>query len=88
MTVRAPKLPRTHPDYQNDFEDSAAPAFKSLTIVAVSAGWVPATVVEGLLALAREKVVEAVAYIESENQMLGDPPVRAEPGEPPTSEND
>jgi hypothetical protein len=43
MTVRGPKFARTHPDNQNDFDDALGPAIKSLTIVAVSARWAPAT---------------------------------------------
>jgi len=86
MTVRPPKLRRTHPDYQIDFEDAVARAFKSLIIVAVSAGWAPTTVAEGLLAAARAQVREVGAHIASEKQMHGDQPVRREPDEPSTSE--
>jgi hypothetical protein len=86
MTVRRPKFLRTHPGYQSDFQDAVGPAFKSLVIVAVSAGWAPATVAEGLLALAHAQVLEVVAHIASEQQMHGDPPVRAEPDELPTPE--
>ena len=43
MTVRRPKFARTHPDYQNDFDDALGPAIKSLIIVAASARWTPAT---------------------------------------------
>jgi hypothetical protein len=35
MTVRRPRLLRTQPGYQSDFEDAVGPAFKSLIIVAV-----------------------------------------------------
>ena len=88
MTVRRPQLLRTHPGYQSDFKDAVGPAFKSLIIVAVSAGWAPATVAEGLLALAGAQVLEVVAHIASEKQMRIDVPVRTGPGEPPTPEGD
>ena len=86
MTVRRPKLPRTHPGYQGDFEDAVGPAFQSLVIVAVSAGWAPTMVAEGLLAAARAQVREVGAHIASEKQMHGDQPVRREPDEPSTPE--
>ena len=56
MPVRRPKRPRSHPDYQTDFEDAASPANHSLIAVAVSAGWDPDTLAQGLLALFRTRV--------------------------------
>ena len=88
MTVRRPRLLRTQPGYQSDFEDAVGPAFKSLIIVAVWAGWAPATVAEGLLALAGAQVLEVVARIESEKQMRIDVLVRAGADEPPAPEGD
>jgi hypothetical protein len=56
MTVRAPKDPPSHPAYLSDFEEAALPAIRSLIAGAVSAGWAPDTVTEGLLALDRSHV--------------------------------
>jgi hypothetical protein len=66
---RRPKFPRTHPGYQGDFENAVGPAFKSLMIVPVSAGWAPATVAKGLLDLARAQVQGLAAHIESDRQL-------------------
>ena len=82
---RRPKFPRTHPRYQGDFENAVGPAFKSLIIVAVSAGWAPATVAKGLLDLARAQVQDVAALIESERQLHTSPPAETEPIEPPTA---
>jgi hypothetical protein len=84
MTVRRPKFPRTDPRYQGDFEDAVGPAFKSLIIVAASAGWATATVAEGLLALARAQVLEVFAGIASAKQLRIDLSVRTGPDELPT----
>ena len=85
MTVRRPKFPRTHPRYQGDFENAVEPAFKSLIIVAVSAGWAPSTVAKGLLDLARAQVQDVAALIESERQLHMSPPAQTGPIELPTA---
>jgi hypothetical protein len=69
MTVRRPKLLRSHPDYQTDFEDAASPAIRSLIAVAVSAGWDPDTVAQGLLALVRTHVQANSVGHEREKEM-------------------
>jgi hypothetical protein len=69
MTVRRPKLPQSHPDYQTDFEDAASPAIHSLIAVALSAGWPPDTVAEGLLSLIRTHVHANSVRHERERQM-------------------
>jgi hypothetical protein len=45
------------------------------------------TVADGLLALARAQILEIIAQIAIEKQMHSDPPVRAEPDEPPIPES-
>jgi hypothetical protein len=69
MTVRRPKFPRSHAHYQADFEEAALPAIRSLIAVAVSAGWAPDTVAEGLLVLAHAHVQAIVVHYEREKEM-------------------